>query len=460
MFIVISAVQVYLRAGWKLGNVQDRYIFAGPGGDQIVGRAVAGLPTNDRNFAILPPHFTLDDVELINTIGWENIMHSYASYPSCFRRVIPFLLASILFHLDWLKENLSDGHPLWNSRLFVNHITVNVSAASVSDTLSGSSSVSATQRGPRRVEFITHFKSRVLTGCGRCVHTGMQATGIPPHLVISNEIAELREMITTVGSNMSNQVHVMQTEILNGLTSLPGLLKESLMENFQIDGVSPLSRMDVENLIDRYGNALRTDIRGMLDAIPTGLHGQHLQGVPQLNASIVDGPVVSLFCRDFVWPGELGGRWVPHKFVFPSGTLKEMWNLWHYGNTTLRVVPYKLLHENGKQKDLVSEKNRTQMSRTHRVMSKLHEIAVEHNIYPADTVVGTLSLANSDSVYQQLYPLFIQYLYNRNTAPAAAHMTKLNSYCNQMTKLNKVTNRVAHGGGNDDNMNEDSESDG
>ena len=57
MFVVISTVQVYLRAGWSLGNVQDRYIFAGPGGDQIVGRTVSGLPVTDRTFSILPPHF-------------------------------------------------------------------------------------------------------------------------------------------------------------------------------------------------------------------------------------------------------------------------------------------------------------------------------------------------------------------------------------------------------------------
>ena len=34
---------VCLRAGWSLGPVQGRYIFSGPGGDQFVGRAAAGL---------------------------------------------------------------------------------------------------------------------------------------------------------------------------------------------------------------------------------------------------------------------------------------------------------------------------------------------------------------------------------------------------------------------------------
>lgn len=71
----VSAVQVYLRAGWSLGNVQDRYIFSGAAGDQVVGRAVCGLPINDSNFAVLPPHFSNDDLTFIaNQIGWNNIV--------------------------------------------------------------------------------------------------------------------------------------------------------------------------------------------------------------------------------------------------------------------------------------------------------------------------------------------------------------------------------------------------
>ena len=66
---MLSAVNVYLRAGWSLGNVQDRYIFAGSGGDQIVGRAISGLPLTDMRFATLPPYFSNEDLEILNTIG-------------------------------------------------------------------------------------------------------------------------------------------------------------------------------------------------------------------------------------------------------------------------------------------------------------------------------------------------------------------------------------------------------
>ncbi|KAF0737562.1 hypothetical protein Ae201684_006717 [Aphanomyces euteiches] len=50
-----QAVSVWLRAGWSLGNVQNRYIFAVPGGDQQCGRAAADMNTTE--FATLPPHF-------------------------------------------------------------------------------------------------------------------------------------------------------------------------------------------------------------------------------------------------------------------------------------------------------------------------------------------------------------------------------------------------------------------
>jgi len=91
----ISPVQIYLRAGWSLGNVQDRYMFGGAGGDELVGRAVCGLPILEREFCILPPHFSGETLARISAAGWNNILESYDSYPQCFKRTVPYLLASL-----------------------------------------------------------------------------------------------------------------------------------------------------------------------------------------------------------------------------------------------------------------------------------------------------------------------------------------------------------------------------
>jgi len=52
-----------------------------------------------------------------------NVLDNYQTYPDCFQRVIPFLLASVIYHEPFLRSNLSDNHPLWNQRVFTNSLS-------------------------------------------------------------------------------------------------------------------------------------------------------------------------------------------------------------------------------------------------------------------------------------------------------------------------------------------------
>ena len=85
-----SPVAIFLRAGWSLGNVKDRYIFAGEGGDQLCGRAVCGLSLIDSKFGILPPHFASSTLEMISDVEWKRLLPGYDLYPECFRQVFIF----------------------------------------------------------------------------------------------------------------------------------------------------------------------------------------------------------------------------------------------------------------------------------------------------------------------------------------------------------------------------------
>jgi hypothetical protein len=73
-----STVQVFLRAGWSLGNVQDRYLFAGAGGDQLTGRVLTGLPFTEATFATLPPHFSTAGQALV---PWQTVLPLYSRVP-------------------------------------------------------------------------------------------------------------------------------------------------------------------------------------------------------------------------------------------------------------------------------------------------------------------------------------------------------------------------------------------
>ena len=110
-----SPMHIYLRAGWSLGAVQDRYLFAGSGGDQMTGRVLSGLPFSESAFASLPPHL---DAAAAAEVAWPTVFPLYTCLPESFKRALPYMLASISYHEEWLRANLSEMHPLFSTPLF------------------------------------------------------------------------------------------------------------------------------------------------------------------------------------------------------------------------------------------------------------------------------------------------------------------------------------------------------
>ena len=113
---------IFLRAQWqaKFGKAQQQYIFTGVGGDQLSGRLASGLNMMDDTFALLPPHWnptspTLSSVEL------NEVIAGYSSLDSSFQVVVQFLLASVIFHAEWIKNNYPSEHPIFNTRFWTNN---------------------------------------------------------------------------------------------------------------------------------------------------------------------------------------------------------------------------------------------------------------------------------------------------------------------------------------------------
>ena len=108
-----SVIAIFLRAGWSLGQVQDRYIQFCEGGDQLAGRIAAGLNYNTgADFAVLPPHFS---GHALTPEEWLIILPYYESYPVNFQAVLPFLLASLVYHWDWIgaKDEHGEYHCIY-----------------------------------------------------------------------------------------------------------------------------------------------------------------------------------------------------------------------------------------------------------------------------------------------------------------------------------------------------------
>lgn len=205
-----TAIAIYLRAGWSLGPVQSRYILEGEGGDQVCGRAATGLPLTDTSFANLPAHFLTAD-NGVTSEEWERILPGYSTYyPLSFREVIPYLLASLVYHRVYLQE-LQSSHP--RHPLFLQNVWT-----------SG---------------ILDKIKDRVGAGCNRNPVSKMFATGVPPHLVLANRIEE-----------MQTGVNDLRIEIITRLEKLPEDLKASLLENFRVEGVLPITQLQIADMMN------------------------------------------------------------------------------------------------------------------------------------------------------------------------------------------------------------------
>ena len=103
-----SMSSIFLRAGWSLGQVQQRYIAHTPGGDQFCGRVASGLTfARGSDFCVLPPHF--EDSQVLTDAEWKHILPRHESYENGFKSCLPFFLASVVYHWDWISAKDGDG---------------------------------------------------------------------------------------------------------------------------------------------------------------------------------------------------------------------------------------------------------------------------------------------------------------------------------------------------------------
>lgn len=308
-------IAIYLRAGWSLGPVQSRYILDGHGNDQVCGRAATGLCLTDPSFATLPPHFNLINGPILSAEEWNDIVHGYATfYPECFRQVIPFLLASIVHHEEWLNATLAPNHPLRTSRVWTCGV-------------------------------IARLKSEVHTGCGHNKETRMRATGIPPHIVLANEIVEVRSALAAV-----------RTELIAKLDNMPGAVAMHMRQEFAIDGVNQVTRSEVEQLVRSMEATLLTAIAAMrteavaLRSAPPVPQGHIIVGGEHPYASFSWNGQLHNVPKDFRFPWYVPAcliivRPLTMRFYHYSCDVGKIWDLWWDGDQhpQRRYAPYRSL---------------------------------------------------------------------------------------------------------------------
>ena len=413
----LSAVNIFLRAGWSVGAVQDRYIFSGPGGDQIVGRANAGLDPNSRNFAVLPPHFTKAGEERMRKIGYAQVVEGWDQIPGGFQRVVAKLIASIVYHEKWLRENLGRDHPLFCQLIFTKRIVVGeVVHANAVEALRG----------------------YVVCGYDRCPDTMMQATGIPSHILLGNQMSDLRDAVNVQMGELRGKLERMENNFSARMDALEHKLPvdvfKMLMEHFRVDGVAPVNMADMKAMLDER----QAEILQRLEQI---LRENGVQSTQRCCADEValNSRRSQEASTDYMW-WEWGGRlkcMVPSGFTFPKVDVKTMFNLWYFGNSGERIRPY--WHLKDFKADLPSPKDCQRYSRCAKVMRWIEGEFNAQNLMevPAnEKTIGLLQPEVAERMFFKAFQQIIGRLYPNGKCPRMAELQ-----CDTLTNRESLLKR-------------------
>ena len=155
---------------------------------------------------------------------WEFILPGYSSfYPVSFRKVCPFLLASLVYHMDWLKDNLPTNHPLFISRVWTSGL-------------------------------LDRLKPLLQSGNISNPITKLCATGVPEYVQLSSDIELLKNRITSFKESMTIKID-----------NVPEKLKDIMLDNFQVNGAIPITASQVQDMISDLRNTLQSTISNAMN---------------------------------------------------------------------------------------------------------------------------------------------------------------------------------------------------
>lgn len=161
--------------------------------DKYVARASAGLDDNSIAFSVLTHHFegpvkmTFEDLIPMSILKKAS--------PNL-RTTFHFLIATVLYHWDWLKANLPSNHPFFASKIYSSN-------------------------------FLDLCKVKVVTGYFKDEKIGMRATGIPKAVALMPELAQMKRL-------MEDQPKMTCDMMLEKINSVKSMESKSTTRNYLI----------------------------------------------------------------------------------------------------------------------------------------------------------------------------------------------------------------------------------
>ena len=219
----------------------------------------------------------------------------------------------------------------------------------------------------------------------------MRATGIPPHLVLATKISSLADTVTRNHDAIRDKLQAHE-----GLfQQLPKEMVDEIdNRHFRFEHSQPVQRCEMATMIEDLGQTVGDRIMSLVESRFQSSSGR-------VSGDEIDNHAVS-DDRERLWNVHTwGGRvhYVEEGWAFPSGDMKQMWELYLFGNPRDKIPPFEKLSGY----DCRSNYERGQLSRLKFVMNHLIQVAVTDGLIRKESEMHNLSIPQRDNVFRTVY---------------------------------------------------------
>ena len=386
---------VYIRAGWSLGNTQDRYIMGGGGEDELCGRLLAMLNLHDEEFGSLPPHFDEEGLIILKNIGYDRLLKGYAKHKPGYKRCIPYWIALVLFHLPTLKTWWQSDHPVWGALFFQTLYEEKV---------------------------IDKLRSHIHTGYFQNNMTGLTSTGVPNLVKILYEQQKtnhlLENMPTLIIDTLYDRLSIKIDESRQ---------KQDSKWSSRLVGNDNMTAADVQSMI---GNQLG-DLTKLVESLATGIN-QRNDNVQAIQIQDEHLQTIHLRCVHSRTQNSEDDKlyFTPDNFCMPKCDVAKFFRFWHFGKCLPEAMgPFKIMHQDYLHE--LSKSNRELLCKGASVMRRLESIHFEDDNNHAVAITPQ----NGEEVRESTLSILIGQLYPAHL-PRNWQQLTYTTICKRISNMN------------------------
>lgn len=303
--VFLNVLALWQRMDWGIGMAQ-RYFSPDEGMDRSVGRSLTGVDVDSEDYTALPPRFTpgfvIPENQLLAMVPGLN------NYPACFQKAILLLIASVVYHSDWLKDNLPKNHPYFTSFMY-------------------------------RQNMAQALKPHIITGNLFKNNDSMEVTGVPENIRLGLNIKHLKASMDNKFEHMQEKLEGLRSELNDTLSNeLPTKLTEEILNAVNVEGAQPLTMEKVQQCFDQSFEQLSAKIdQALLSQNVSPSEGQLPSPSPE--SLVVPLP-------DHKWEYKYyNGKFnlLPENHRIVQMNVKSAWDSWFFGSRVDGVPPYRLV---------------------------------------------------------------------------------------------------------------------